>query len=185
MESKDDEKDNQLEGENPPPGIEGGQVTAKDKAKNAARRGDSTPYTEGECAFFPLVGPGNERYRCRDHQHRADPLYYRPAHKEHSCVLADCGRKSPDTIYRSTGQKRPLPPEEVLELCPDQHESGLHQSIDGDNGLDGRGSGVQIMHQGADGDFHGGGVDDQDEYRQADDDEDTPWKGVVLFHRSV
>jgi len=137
MESKDDEKDDQLEGKSPPPGVESGQVSAENKAKDAGHRGDPAPDTEGKCPFFPLVGPGNERYRCREHQHRADPFKDRPAYEEHGCVMADCSRKSPDAINHSTDHERPLPPDEVLELCPDQHEGSLHQGIDGDDGLDG------------------------------------------------
>src|SRR5690606_37428320 len=137
MESKDDEKDDQLKSKHPPPGVVGGQVSAEDKAKDAGCRCNPAPDTEGECPFFPLVCSGNESDRCREHQYRADPLKYRPAYEEHGCILAGCGRENPDAIHRSTDQERSLSPDEILELCADQHEGGLHKGINGDDGLNG------------------------------------------------
>jgi hypothetical protein len=70
--------------------------------------------------------------------------------------------------------ERPPPAHDVAELAAQDHQRGHHQRVEGDDALDRRHIGVEVVDQLRDRHVHHGLVEDHQELRRRQHDEDPP-----------
>ncbi len=171
---QDDQDEHDLPDEHDPPGQLGRRPAAEDGTDGDAGAGHAADDGVGDLALAALEVAGDERRERGQHERRTETLEDRPPEGEDGDGLRDRGDRRADGVDHEPDDERPAPTDDVADLGAGQHEHRHHQAVQGDDRLDRRDRGVELLDERADRDVHDRLVEHHHELRDRQGDQRGP-----------
>ena len=163
---EDDRDHDRLQQEADAPRQERGQEAAEQRPDGGGDRGRGAHEGVGLLLLGTLEVAVDQRLHRRQQHRRAQPADDRPEHDDRRQALGERHRHGADRVAEQAEDERPLAPDQVADLAPDQDERRRHQRLERDRALHAADRRVEVLDDLRDRHVHQRCVDDEHEHRR-------------------